>query len=138
MGGADHRTGSQGGYALADRQRATLSARARLRVSTPGVAPSSRGLGRLNVYRRAYASWYGPGLYGNHLGCGGRLGYGTLGVAHKSLPCGTMITIRHGSRTVRVPVVDRGPYVAGREFDLTSATAQRLGFHGHGWVQVTR
>ncbi|HEX8101549.1 MAG TPA: septal ring lytic transglycosylase RlpA family protein [Solirubrobacteraceae bacterium] len=132
------RTGRNGGYSLARRSRATLSARARLQVSTPGVAPSSRSLGRLNVYRRAYASWYGPGLYGNLLGCGGRLGPGTLGVAHKTLPCGTKLTIRYGSRSVRVRVIDRGPYVGGREFDLTAATAQRLGFHGHGWVQSTR
>ena len=95
-------------------------------------------IGRLNVYRYAYASWYGPGLYGNPLGCGGTLGAGTLGVAHKTLPCGTKVTFRHGGRAVRVPVIDRGPYVGGREYDLTAATAQRLGFHGHGAILTTR
>jgi hypothetical protein len=49
-----------------------------------------------------------PGLYGGHLACGGRLSPGTLGVAHKSLPCGTRVTLRHRGRTVRVRVVDRG------------------------------
>jgi rare lipoprotein A (peptidoglycan hydrolase) len=39
---------------------------------------------------------------------------------------------------VRVRVIDRGPYVAGREFDLTQATARRLGFHGHGGILTTR
>jgi rare lipoprotein A (peptidoglycan hydrolase) len=48
------------------------------------------------------------------------------------------VTLRHGGRTVRVPVIDRGPYVGGREFDLTAATAQRLGFSGHGAILTTR
>ena len=60
-------------------------------------------------------SWYGPGFYGNRTGCGGRLDYGELGVAHKSLPCGTKVTFRHRGRSVRVPVMDRGPYVGSRE-----------------------
>jgi rare lipoprotein A (peptidoglycan hydrolase) len=37
-----------------------------------------------------------------------------------------------------VRVIDRGPYVAGREFDLTEATARRLHFHGHGAILTTR
>jgi rare lipoprotein A len=95
-------------------------------------------VGRLNVYRFSHASWYGPGLYGGHLGCGGRLHPGTLGVAHKTLPCGTRVSLRHGGRTIRVRVIDRGPYVGGREFDLTAATARRIGFTGHGPLLVTR
>ena len=93
-------------------------------------------VGRLNVYRRAQASWYGPGLYGGRLGCGGTLTPGTLGVASTSLPCGAKVTLRHGARTVRVPVVDRGPYAGGREFDLTGATKERLGFSGAGSILV--
>jgi rare lipoprotein A len=126
------RTDGSGRYMLRDRIRRTLSAPARVRLSD-GL---TRKLGRLNVYRTSYASWYGPGLYGNRLGCGGTLSAGRLGVAHKSLPCGTKVTLRHGGRVVRVPVIDRGPYVGGREFDLTAATAQRLHFHGHGAIQV--
>ena len=98
----------------------------------------ARNIGPVNVFRRALASWYGPGLYGGQLACGGRLSPGTLGVAHKSLPCGTKITLRHRGRSVRVPVVDRGPYVGAREFDLTSATRSRLGFSGTGSVLSTR
>jgi rare lipoprotein A len=94
-------------------------------------------LGRLNVYRRAQVSWYGPGLYGGHLGCGGTLTPNTLGVANKTLPCGSKVTLRHHGRTVRVPVVDRGPYSGGREFDLTAATKERLGFSGVGSILVT-
>jgi len=132
------RTDAAGRYRLRERLRRTGSSKARVRVAGgPGVAPGKRVLGRLNVYRYAYASWYGPGLYGNRLGCGGTLGPGTLGVAHKTLPCGTKVTLRRGRRSVRVPVVDRGPYAGGREYDLTAATAQRLGFHGHGPILTT-
>ncbi len=99
---------------------------------------SRRTVGRVNVFRKAYASWYGPGLYGNTLGCGGRLSPGTIGVAHKSLPCGTPLTVRHNGRSVRVRVIDRGPYVGNREYDLTSATRSRIGFSGHGTVLTTK
>jgi rare lipoprotein A len=127
------RTRASGRYVLRRRMRDAQSAPAR--VLAPGVR---RKLGRLNVYRYAHASWYGPGLYGNRLGCGGTLSAGDLGVAHKSLPCGARVTLRHAGRTVRVRVIDRGPYVAGREFDLTEATAHRLRFHGHGAILTTR
>ena len=127
------RTGAAGRYVLRDRVRQPLSAPARVRVGT-----ARRHVGRLNVYRTAYASWYGPGLYGNALGCGGRLSPGRLGVAHKTLPCGTKVTLRRGTRTVRVRVIDRGPYVAGREYDLTEATARKLRFTGHGSILTTR
>ena len=130
------RTDARGAYVLRDRQRRPLSARARVKVSR-GPA-GSRRIGRLNVYRSAYASWYGPGLYGGHLGCGGTLDAGDLGVAHKTLPCGTKVTLRHRGRVVRVRVIDRGPYVAGREYDLTEATARRLRFKGHGSILSTR
>jgi rare lipoprotein A (peptidoglycan hydrolase) len=78
-------------------------------------------------YTSAKATWYGPGLYGNRLACGGRLGHHTLGVAHKSLPCGTKVALRYRGRTVVVPVIDRGPYAHGVAYDLTEATARKLG-----------
>ena len=132
------RTDAAGRYKLRERLRRTGSAKVRLRVAGgPGVRAGKRALGRLNVYRVANASWYGPGFYGNRTGCGGTLRYGQLGVAHKTLPCGTMVTFKRGGRSVRVPVIDRGPYVGGREYDLTAATAARLGFKGHGGILTT-
>lgn len=122
-----------GRFALLSRRRAPMSVPARVRVRG-----EHRRLGRLNVYRVAYASWYGPGLYGGHLACGGTLSAGRLGVAHKTLPCGTKVTLRHHGHKVRVPVIDRGPYVGGREYDLTEATAAKLGFHGHGGILTTK
>jgi hypothetical protein len=132
-------TAGGGVYELRNRVGTALSARARVVTgSADGLDGGDQRVGRLNVYRYAYVSWYGPGLYGGHLGCGGTLKPGTLGVANKSLPCGAKVTLRHNGRSVRVPVIDRGPYVAGREYDLTQATAQRLGFAGHGSMLVTR
>ncbi len=93
---------------------------------------------RLTSYRLAGASYYGPGLYGNGVACGGTLLPGTLGVAHKTLPCGTKVKLRYHGRSLTVPVIDRGPYVAGRDYDLTEATKLRLGFPGVGTVLATR
>ena len=130
-------TSGTGHYALRFRTRTTDTAPVRVRFGGDRTAKaSSRIVGRLNAYRPALASWYGPGLYGNNLGCGGTLNQGTIGVAHKSLPCGTTVVLRNGSRTVRARVIDRGPYVGAREFDLTAATKQRLGFGSVGRVWV--
>jgi hypothetical protein len=93
---------------------------------------------RLTSYRQAGASYYGPGLYGNGVACGGTLMPGTLGVANKTLPCGTMVKLRYHGHSVTVPVIDRGPYVAGRDYDLTEATKLRLGFPGVGTVLANR
>jgi rare lipoprotein A len=136
----DHdRTDARGRYVLAWRARDTGTRRVRVHFGgTRDLRSTHRDAGRARVYRRASASWYGPGLYGSHLACGGRLSAGTLGVAHKTLPCCTKVTLRYHGRTVRVPVVDRGPFVAGREFDLTAATKARLRFGSTGTVMTTR
>jgi rare lipoprotein A len=110
----------------------------RVRVLFPGDtthARVQRRVGLLRVYRLAGASWYGGG---GSLACGGWLTSATMGVANRTLPCGTFVTLRYGGHTVRVPVVDRGPYVAGREFDLTEATKRALGFEGVGEVWSSR
>jgi rare lipoprotein A (peptidoglycan hydrolase) len=59
-----------------------------------------------------------------------------VGVAHKTLPCGTRLALRRGGRVVHARVIDRGPYVGAREFDLTAATKRRLGFGSTGTVWV--
>jgi rare lipoprotein A (peptidoglycan hydrolase) len=72
--------------------------------------------------------------YGLGLACGGVLGREQLGVAHKTAPCGTLITFIYGGRSITVPVIDRGPYIVGREWDLTGATAAALNFPGLGRI----
>jgi rare lipoprotein A len=128
------RVAADGDYRL--RHVTARASSAKVRVRVPGVAGARRALGRLNVYRRSFASWYGPGLYGERMACGGTLTASVRGVAHKTLPCGTRVTLRKGDRIVRARVVDRGPFVGGREFDLTAATKQALGFGSTGTVEV--
>ncbi len=85
--------------------------------------------------RSAGASWYGPGLYGNKTACGQTLRPGTLGVAHRSLPCGTTVKFLYHGRVLITQVIDRGPYVTGRSWDLTTAASEALGFEGAGRLQ---
>jgi hypothetical protein len=83
---------------------------------------------RVTVYRRATATWFGRGLYGRRTACGQKLTATLMGVAHKTLPCGTKVSFLFEGRTVTVPVVDRGPFGRGIAWDLTTAAADRLGF----------
>jgi rare lipoprotein A (peptidoglycan hydrolase) len=82
------------------------------------------------------ATWYGPGLYGRRTACGLKLRATTLGVAHRSLPCGTRVTLYRGGRLLTVPVVDRGPWARGVSWDLTAATARRLRLGASGSVRA--
>ena len=76
----------------------------------------------------AGATWYGPGLYGNNTACGQVLRPDTVGVAHRSLPCGTAVKFVYRGRQVVTRVIDRGPYSYGNDWDLTLAAAEALGF----------
>lgn len=93
---------------------------------------------RVHVYRSSHASWYGPGFYGNTTACGQTLHRDTLGVAHKQLPCGTKVRFYYQGQTLKVPVIDRGPFIAGREWDLTEAAKDKLNFEGTDDIWSTR
>jgi rare lipoprotein A len=132
-------TGRDGGFRMSWGIRRTGAYAVRAYgIHDRAIAGSTSRQRRLTVYRRAMASYYGPGLYGNGVACGGTLMPGTLGVANKTLPCGTMVRLRYHGRSVTVPVIDRGPYVAGRDYDLTEATKERLHFPGLGIVLSSR
>jgi rare lipoprotein A len=112
-----------------------------IRASTEGTQTTTGSESKsleLTAYRKAEASWYGPGLYGNPTACGGTLTPSTLGVANKSLPCGTKLTLRYQGNSVEVEVIDRGPYSGNREFDLTAAVKQKLGFPSTGTVLASK
>ncbi|HSD25598.1 MAG TPA: septal ring lytic transglycosylase RlpA family protein [Solirubrobacterales bacterium] len=137
VGGHKLRTHSRagGGYRVTWRSPASGVFTARARVD--GSSVRSHRL-PVNAYRPAEASYYGPGLYGGGLACGGTLTSGKLGVANKTLPCGSRVTLRYHGHTVTVPVIDRGPYAGNREYDLTAATKAKLGFPSTGTVLTTR
>ena len=73
-------------------------------------------------------SWYGPGFYGNRTACGYAMTKTLIGVAHRTLPCGSKVTFRNpaNGRTITTIVVDRGPYVSGRQWDLTGGLCLAL------------
>jgi rare lipoprotein A len=84
-------------------------------------------LPKISVYRKQKATWYGPGFYGNKTACGQRLRRSTIGVAHRTLPCGTKVEFFNDGKKVVVPVIDRGPFVRGVTWDLTLPAMKRLG-----------
>ncbi len=105
---------------------------------TEQAKPARSRTRQVNAYRSAHASYYGPGLYGNSTACGRTLTPSTVGVANKSLPCGTKVTFRYRGRTVNARVIDRGPFAGNREWDLTAALKAKLGFGSTGVVLSTR
>ena len=92
-------------------------------ATTSAATPSAP----IEIYRPVVATIFGVGDYGGRTACGQILTPQLLGVAHLTLPCGTRVDITHGDHTISVPVVDRGPYVGGVSYDLTTATALALG-----------
>ena len=92
----------------------------------------------VTVYRPAMASYYGPGFFGNQTACGMVLTPDMLGVAHRRLPCGTLVALTYKGRELTVPVIDRGPFSSRYSWDLTQATADALGFASSGAIGYTR
>jgi rare lipoprotein A len=78
----------------------------------------------------ALAGSSGAAAIGRKTACGEVIHPDTEGVAHPVLPCGARIYVSYGGKHVLTQVIDRGPYVPGRQFDLTQALARRLGLHG--------
>lgn len=103
-------------------------------VAADGTAPGGQGVVFSSPMRSAGATWYGPGLYGNHTACGQTLLPGTVGVAHRTLPCGTTIKLAYHGHYLVTQVIDRGPYTPGNDFDLTNGARRALGFEGVGQV----
>jgi hypothetical protein len=134
------RTGSRGGFKAAWQPKRVGSYRLRLRYRGRGArtASTAERLPSVHVYRRSNATWYGPGLYGNRTACGQTLTRETVGVAHKTLPCGTKVRFRYHGRSAVAKVIDRGPFRAGYSWDLTSALKDKLNFLGSGSLWSSR
>jgi peptidoglycan lytic transglycosylase len=118
------------------RWRASRPGGFRLRVRFGGdganAAVSATLRGRVYVYRPAQASWYS----GGRTACGKTASI--AGVAHKTLPCGTRVRFRYHGHSAVLPVIDRGPFAGGREWDLTAAAKRKLHFGSTGTVWTTR
>jgi peptidoglycan lytic transglycosylase len=98
-------------------------------ATTTEVTPPAGGI-VFSPMRTAGATWYGPGLYGNQTACGETLQPETIGVAHRTLPCGATIKLAYHGHTLITQVIDRGPYTRGNAFDLTNAARHALEFNG--------
>src|ERR1700691_2485531 len=96
-----------------------------LRVISAGVASTSSVTatpqGSLTVYQPVLAIWYGPAFYGNRTACVKGLTHSIVGLADRTLPCGTPVSISYNGQTLTIPVIDRGAYSNGATLELTSA-----------------
>ncbi len=89
-------------------------------ASAPAPAAPVKGI--------ALATWFGPGFYGQTTACGQTLTPAVVGVANRTLPCGTLVKFSLHGHALVVPVIDRGPYAHnGAQWDLTSEAARQIG-----------
>jgi rare lipoprotein A len=95
--------------------------------STAAASPPALSV---TVFKRSIATLYGPGFYGDRTACGVILRRRTIGVANRTLPCGTEVQVYYKGSVMTVPVIDRGPYAHNANWDLTMATGRALGITG--------
>jgi hypothetical protein len=91
-------------------------------TSEPGTSTLT-----IPIFKNSVATLYGPGFWGHRTACGERLTRATLGVASRTLKCGTEVAVLYRGHELTVPVIDRGPFANGASWDLTMATAKALG-----------
>lgn len=99
-----------------------------------GALPSAQDIA-FSPLRAAGATWYGPGFYGHHTACGQVLRPNVIGVAHRSLPCGTVVKLAYQGRSILTTVIDRGPYAQGYTWDLTNGARLALGLEGSDQIR---
>jgi len=93
-----------------------------------GSSPAGTITPQPAIHKTGAATWFGPGFYGQKTACGQTLMPGVVGVANRTLPCGTLVKVSYKGHTLTVPVLDRGPYShIGADWDLTAGAAEALG-----------
>lgn len=99
-----------------------------------GVSPGGQQPVK-GTWKKGQASFYGPGKFTGY--CGRSfISQRHYVVAHQTLPCGSKVLFRRGPQQQVGIVVDRGPFVAGRQWDLSYALAAKLKLLKHGAGQV--
>ena len=105
-----------------------IGAGSAIAASTGGAsAPAEAAVAPGTVRPSGIATWFGPGFYGKKTACGQTLTPSVLGVANRTLPCGTLVKVGFKNRSVTLPVLDRGPYSHHADWDLTAGAAHALG-----------
>jgi len=90
------------------------------------------------LLERGQASWYGGKFHGRPTASGERFNRNALTAAHRTLPFGTHLCVRHAAsgKTVAVRINDRGPSSRSRVIDLSEAAARALGMVTAGVARV--
>ncbi len=88
--------------------------------------------------QQGLASWYGPDFHGKRASSGETYDMHDMTAAHKTLPLGTLVRVRHlkNHRSIEVRINDRGPFVRDRIIDLSYEAARRLDIVGPGTAPV--
>ncbi len=86
----------------------------------------------------AVASWYGPDFHGRPTASGEQFNMYAMTCAHRELPFGTKLKVINASngKSASVVVNDRGPFIHGRDIDLSYAAAKEIGLIGPGTGRV--
>src|SRR3569833_1706279 len=84
------------------------------------------------------ASYYADNFNGKKTASGQTFNNNKLTAAHKTLPFGTVVTVKNktNGKTVQVTITDRGPYAKGRVIDLTKEAASQIGILNQGVAEV--
>ncbi len=106
------------------------------RVAPPPPPPSRSAPPQASII--GVASWYGPGFNGKHTASGEVYDQEDLTAASDTLPLGTrvLVTNLQNGRSVQVRINDRGPFVKGRQIDLSHGAAAALGIVNPGTARV--
>ncbi len=121
---------------------ATLSRTAGGRGPEGAVEKAAEGTESEDKGFSAVASWYGPGFAGRETASGETFVPEALTAAHRELPFGTLLEVTNPRTGLKVPVRvnDRGPFVAGRQLDLSAAAFARIANPAEGviivWVRL--
>ncbi len=107
--------------------RVSIRATVGTAAQAQSASSDSSQAAEITIYHPALATYFGIGFYGKQTACGQTLKQQVIGVANRTLPCGTLVEVSYGDHRLTVPVIDRGPYANGASWDLTEAAAQALG-----------
>lgn len=124
------------GFILSDTSASEMNGVAKITVSKDSE-PRTAAV-NLNEMSVMTASWYGPHFHGKLTANGEQYDQMGLTAAHKSLPFGTVLQVTNlkNGKSVIVRINDRGPYINGRDLDLSKGTALALGMISKGVIKV--
>ena len=89
-------------------------------------------------YRETVVSWYGEYFNGRETASGEIFYSSEILAAHKKLPLGSVVEFFNpdNQKILRIKILDRGPFIVGREFDLSEAAANILGIREEGVAKL--